>query len=108
VQLSDLSLKTDENASNWLSLRFNRTGNMSVYGDLEVHHVSPKGKTTQVANVKGIAVYTPNTTRTFLMALAKDAASNYQEGKLLVTYKTQNGNKAITLAESVLRLGSHN
>ena len=31
----------------------NRSGNMSVYGNIKVDHISPEGVTTEVGMVKG-------------------------------------------------------
>ncbi|NQU85834.1 MAG: molecular chaperone, partial [Mariniphaga sp.] len=65
VNLSDLKLEIDDNAIPTFSLRFNRTGNFSVYGDLAVDYVSPQGKTIRVGEANGIAIYTPNLVRNF-------------------------------------------
>jgi len=107
VKLTDLSLRQTNTAKEayTLHLHFNRSGNRSVYGDLDVFYVSPKGKTTQVGVVKGIAVYTPNATRAFELPLANKSGVDYRAGKLLVTYKAEEKNKTVKLAEAQLLLG---
>ena len=104
VQLSDLKLETENDTINRLGLTFNRTGNMSVYGDLKVVHVSPEGTKTQVGTVNGIAVYTPNEIRRFRMDLDKNAVVDYHSGSLVVTYSAQSDVKPERYAESELKL----
>jgi len=48
ASISDLSLEYVTDTIPRLNMKFNRTGNMSVYGDLVVNHVSPQGKVTRV------------------------------------------------------------
>ena len=85
VSLSDVELNFEEENPR-LSLVINRTGNMSVYGNLKVEHISSTGKTTVVGLVKGISVYTPNPSRQFNMVLNQLNGLNFKSGKLKVTY----------------------
>jgi len=104
VSLSDLKLELVNDTTNRLDVTFNRTGNMSVYGDLKVVHVSPTGKETQVGTVNGIAVYTPNAIRRFRMDLDKKAVVDYHSGSLVVTYSAQSDIKPEKFAEAELKL----
>ena len=104
VTISDLALVKQDNVSYQLNLKFNRTGNMSVYGDIDVQHISPKGEKTEVGIVKGFSVYSPNTARTFQMQLIKPANIDFKSGKLLVTYKPQGSEKLVKLADAELVL----
>lgn len=72
-----------------LSLAINRTGNMSVYGDLKVEHISPEGKTTAIGLVRGVSVYTPNSKRNLSFELRKASDVDLNRGKLRITYKTE-------------------
>ena len=85
-------------------MRFTRTGNSSVYGDIFVEHISPQGKITKVADVKGVAVYTPNTLREFNCNLEKAAGVDYHKGKLHMVYTSQMDVKPVKLAEADLIL----
>lgn len=87
VHLSDLTLEPGDAPR--LRLAFHRSGAASVYGDLKVEHVSLQGKVTQVAAIKGIAVYTPNTLRWFRADLDSTKDIDYRSGKLRVTYEAQ-------------------
>jgi len=71
-----------------LDMTFNRTGNISVYGDVKVEYISEKGKAIQVGIAKGLAVYTPNNNRKLLLTLDKNPSVDYHKGKLKITYLT--------------------
>lgn len=83
-----------------LKLTFNRTGSMSVYGDITVDHISPRGKITRVVHARGLAIYTPNSTRRFVLFPDKSLGVDYLEGSLHVAYKTQPDARSLLLAES--------
>jgi hypothetical protein len=87
-----------------LSMTFKRTGNISVYGDLTVQHVSPTGKTTQVAIAKGMAIYTPNSTRKILLNLDNTQGIDYHKGKLTITYSTSGESKAAVITSTEIDL----
>jgi hypothetical protein len=90
IELSVLELDRDpENPL--LSLVINRSGNMSVYGELSVEHISPDGLKTEIGKVRGLAVYTPNTKRDFAFRLQNTEMVDLNKGKLRITYKTEEG-----------------
>ena len=82
----------------------NRTGNMSVYGDLTVDHISPQGKITRVGVANGVAVYTPNTRRKIILNLMNAPGVEFNTGKLKVTYSASSDVKPARLAEAELLL----
>ena len=104
VSLSDLKLDVVNDTITRLKLAFNRTGNMSVYGDLLVEHTSPTGDLTKVGIVRGIAVYTPNPVRRFQLDLDSKAKVNYHTGTLKVTYSSQSDTKPEKYTEAELKL----
>lgn len=104
VSLSDLALQFAEDGAPLFSLRFNRTGNFSVFGDLAVDHVSPQGTVTSVGIANGIAVYTPNTTRKFQFRLNKVPGIDFNSGKLIIRYSAPSDVKPLTYAEAELPL----
>lgn len=104
VTLSDLKLEVVQDTINRLYLTFNRSGNMSVYGDIRVNHIAPTGRITEVGIVKGIAVYTPNQIRKFQLDLKNTDGVNYHQGKLEIIYSTQSDLKPEKLAEGMLPL----
>ena len=104
VSLADMQLEMINDTTNRLSMVFNRTGNMSVYGDLRVIHISPSGKETTVGIVNGIAVYTPNTIRKFKLDLDNSTKADFKTGKIRVTYSSQSDTRPEKFAEAELTL----
>jgi hypothetical protein len=104
VNLSDVSLSMMNDTLPTLKLKFNRTGNMSVFGDLTVEYISPQGKKTQVGKVSGIAVYTPNLTRRFEFPLEKIKGVDYHSGSLHLVYSSQSDAKPELLSETDIHL----
>lgn len=101
VTLSNLAVQQSEEGTT-LSLDFNRSGNMSCYGDIQVNHISPTGITTSAATVKGFAVYTPENLRRTKIKLSTDQKTDYTKGQLQVIYSPQD--KGTKYAEAALRL----
>ena len=104
VTLSDLTLSQVNDTTKVLSITFNRTGNMSAYGDIRVTHIAPDGKETLIGAVNGIAVYTPNATRKFNYLLDKNLTVNLSGGSIKVEYFSQSDRNPAKLAESLLNL----
>ena len=104
VRLSDASFNLKNDSIPTLKVTFNRTGNMSVYGDISVEHISLQGKVTAIGIAKGMALYTPNPVRNFTLLLDKNAGVDYHTGRLHIIYTTQPDAKAIKIAETELRL----
>jgi len=90
IELSGLDLNRDPD-NPLLSLVINRSGNMSVYGELSVEHISTEGLKTEIGKVRGLAVYTPNTKRDFSLKLQNPEMLDLNKGKLNITYKTEEG-----------------
>lgn len=104
VSLSDLDFSFRNDTLPVISLKFNRTGNMSVYGDLTILHISSTGKKTEVGRANGIAVYTPNAARRFQVALTKTGGIDFRTGTLHVEYLTPNDARRTKYAEADLLL----
>lgn len=104
VTLSDLSVNTLNDSIAVLGLTFNRTGNMSVYGDITVDYISTQGKIIRVGIANGVAVYTPNPTRKLKLSLKKVPDFNFNSGKIKVTYSSSSDVKPEKLAEAEILL----
>jgi len=104
VSLSDLSYKNMNDTVPMINLSFNRTGNMSVFGDITVDHISQQGKITRVGAANGVAVYTPNTLRRFQLNLNKEPGVDYSTGTLRVIYSAPSDVKPQRFAEAELSL----
>ena len=90
LDLTNIQLQKDEDLPK-LSLVLNRSGNMSVYGNIKVDHISPKGIETEVGIVKGVSVYTPNSKRNFSFELRNAEEVDLNTGILEVTYFEEQG-----------------
>jgi hypothetical protein len=104
VTLSDLSFHTVNDTIPGVSMTFNRTGNMSVYGDISVDYVSTSGKITRVGIANGIAVYTPNSIRRFQFNLNKVPGIDFKSGTLRIIYSAPSDVKPARYAEAELLL----
>ncbi len=104
VTLSELSFHTVNDTIPSLSLTLNRTGTMSVYGDLTADHVSSQGKITRVGAANGVAVYTPNSIRRFQFNLNKVPGIDYSSGILRIIYSAPSDVKPVRYAEAELNL----
>ncbi len=81
VTLSDLGIRFENDTIPKLKFTFNRSGNYSVYGDITVDYISPQGIVTRVGIANGVAVYTPNTKRSFEFSLFSDKGVDFGSGK---------------------------
>jgi hypothetical protein len=102
VLLSNLLFSKSQDGISTLSLDFNRSGNRSCYGDIQVNHISPEGITTSAATIKGFAVYTPGNLRRTTIKLSTTTKTDYTKGQLQVIYSAQE--PSIKYAEATLRL----
>ncbi|HQG78208.1 MAG TPA: hypothetical protein PLS58_11995 [Bacteroidales bacterium] len=100
VTLTGLSLGAGGDGKPMLEMVINRTGNMSVYGDITIDHISADGKTVRVGMANGVAVYTPNATRRFGISLMDVPGVDYGAGKLRVTYSASSDVKPAKFAEA--------
>ena len=104
TSITGLSLKTSSTDLSNLSLTLNRSGNMSVYGDISVKHIASNGKSTLVSIVKGLAVYTPNLLRYIQLPLDNLVGVNYHSGKLVAQFNSNADGKDKKTVEAELAL----
>ena len=104
VTLSDLSLELVNDTIPRVSMVFNRTGNISVYGDIAVDYISTQGKIIRVGIANGVAVYTPNIKRRFLFNLNKVPGVDFRTGTLRIIYSAPSDVKPVRYAEAELAL----
>jgi hypothetical protein len=87
------------------SLRFHleRSGNQSVYGDLKATLIPTSGSPEVLAEATGLAVYTPNASRTVTMALPADRPLPVGS-QIRITYALPSQEGGTLLAEAFLPL----
>lgn len=99
--LSNLKIENKEGST--LTFILNRTGNISVYGDLKVEFFPAKGKSYQIGSVKGVAVYTTINKR--YMSIKLDPAMDLKNGKLVLRYTSrEDAKKQEVFAEAEMEL----
>jgi hypothetical protein len=103
INISGVHFRYEKDNLPVLEMILNRSGNMSVYGDISVEYLSPEGKETRVAFIKGIAVYTPSPSRKIRLALEQNRAIDYHKGSLHVVF-TENSWKVQKVAQQQLFL----
>ena len=105
VSLDDFEIKQSNTvkAQPVLSLKINRHGNMSTYGDFRVYFTPKGGKPVVVGQVNGVAVYTSTESRILDIKLQTPGEFGLSNGELHITY-LEPGKDEITglIAESRL------
>jgi P pilus assembly chaperone PapD len=93
---------SSEDKKQHVKVTMERIGNQSLYGDLRITHVSPSGEKTVLRNMAGVAVYTPNTTRVFDVAMENGV--HLDSGMLEVEYLAKEDDGGGVLASGQLKL----
>jgi hypothetical protein len=91
ISVSQVRFTWEKDTVPVLNFNLNRSGNMSVYGDISVDYFSPEAKEIRICSVKGMSVYTPNTIRHFRLPLQKNPAVNFHKGSLHIVYTDLSG-----------------
>jgi hypothetical protein len=102
ASLTDLQLESKDQTKQDLSFTINRTGNISLYGDIRVQFIPEKGKPFDVAAVNGVGVYTNINSRKMTMSLDSNKGKLLKKGKLQVTYRSHGEAKAVVYAATDL------
>jgi P pilus assembly chaperone PapD len=107
VRLSRVALQKDAAQHPLLTMQFEREGNSSVYGDLSVTFTpaaTSSGKPQTLAQVGGIAVYTPNRLRQAALPLEVPAGVALAHGTIEVSYRERPEAGGKPLARATLDL----
>jgi hypothetical protein len=104
VKLAGLALGRDEAKRAQLALQFEREGSNSVYGDVSVTFTPKNGKPQSLAQVNGIAVYTPNRIRKTTLPLQVPDGLALAGGTLDVSYRDRPEAGGKLLAQASLTL----
>lgn len=104
VNLAGLVLQKDAARAPQLAMRFERDGASSVYGDVRVTFTPRNGKPHTLAQVGGIAVYTPNRVRQAVLPLQVPAGVALSGGMLEVAFRDRPEAGGKLLAQASLAL----
>jgi hypothetical protein len=102
ASLTDLQLESKDQTKQNLSFNINRTGNISLFGDIRVQFIPEKGKPVEVAAVNGVGVYTNINSRKMTVRLDSNTGELLKKGKLQVTYRSNGEAKAVVYATTDL------
>lgn len=104
VNLAGLAIQKDAARRPLLAVRFEREGDSSVYGDVSVTFTPRGGKALTLAQVGGIAVYTPNRVRQAALPLQLPSGVVLSGGTLEVAYRDRPEAGGKLLAQASLSL----
>jgi hypothetical protein len=104
ASLSNLSIGTQPNMDQYLKLTINRTGNISIYGDIIIEFIPNQGKSIVVGGVNGVGVYTNIDKRNIVVKLNNTIGKPLANGKLKVQFISKGEAKRIVYAEAELIL----
>jgi len=104
VSLGGLALQKNAAKQPVLSMRFERAGTSSVYGDVSVTYTPRGGKPLDLAQVGGIAVYTPNRVREAVLPLQLPKGVQLSGGTLEVAFRDRPEAGGKLLAQASLNL----
>ncbi len=102
--LSNMKIEMQQDTIANLMLTINRTGNISVYGDIVAEYVPAKGKTLEIGLVRGVAVYANTNKRNISVRLGNIKGVNLHTGKIRVRYMGPKDIPYILYAEKELVL----
>ena len=104
ASLSDFKIDIRQDTIYFLKLTINRTGNISVYGNIIIEYVPVKGKPYEVAVVNGVGVYTNINKRNISVKLNKTPGISFTNGKLKIQYISTENKKYAVYAQGELEL----
>ena len=85
-------------------LEFERSGNRSVYGDLLAEFIAKDGERKIVAQVGGIAVYTPGTNRRFRLPIIVPPDVELRDGNIQVFYRSPMEQGGKVMAQTQIKI----
>jgi hypothetical protein len=103
LTITNISKGAETDSSIVLNMDLNRSGNMSVYGNLTIDYITPKGISKRVGFIQGLAVYTPNLLRHVGIAINKKGV-DFQTGKLHFEFSEVVNLKPVKRAELEIQL----
>jgi hypothetical protein len=102
--LSNLKLDIQQGTLQNLTLTINRTGNISIYGDIIIKYTPVQGKPYEIGTVKGVGVYTDINKRNINVKLNIASGMPLKNGKLKVQYVSQGEKKSVIYAEAEIEI----
>jgi hypothetical protein len=102
--LSDLRIEMQQDTITNLKFEINRTGNISVYGDIVAEYLPLKGKPVELGLARGVAVYTGINKRSFSVRLNAPKGVNLESGRIRLRFTSPKDSPYVLYAEKELVL----
>jgi hypothetical protein len=102
--LSNLKLDIQQDNIQNLTLTINRTGNISIYGDIIIEYTPVRGKSYEIGKVKGVGVYTNIIKRNITVKLDNTSGEPLTNGELKVRYVSNGETKQVVYAEAKMEV----
>ncbi len=87
VGMKDLQLSTTADGIQVLTGHLTRLGNQSSYGDVQLMYSPKTGAPRQIGSLSGVAIYSPNSDRNFVIRLAMPVGTKLDGGAIKVQYR---------------------
>jgi len=87
-----------------LLIEFKRTGNRSVYGDILAEFITKEGDRKVVAQVGGVAVYTPGTNRRLKLPIVSSPGLEIRNGSIQVFYRSPANQGGKVMAQTQIKI----
>ena len=100
ASIADARIAAIEGGERAMALTLNRSGNASVYGDVEILWRQPNGKEKRIGLSRGVAVYPEVASRPARVLLDPEAIKGLSGGSTIIRYSTDAENKGVVLAEA--------
>lgn len=95
---------TEKNEPPKVTFAITREGNKSLYGDIKVIYIDSKGSESVLKFMGGLAIYTPNPSRNFEVALDIPDNVKIGSGTIKVTYQEKEKAGGKIIAQNELKL----
>lgn len=102
--LSDLKIENQQDSISNLKFTINRTGNISIYGDIIAEYIPLSGKPVEIGLARGVAVYTSVSKRNFSIRIQKLKGVNLNSGIIKVKFTSPKDSPSELFAEKELVL----
>ncbi len=105
VTLSDLKMGLQPDGAQNVHLTLNRTGNISVYGDIIMQFIPVNGNPYEIDGKKGVGIYTNINKRNVVIKVNDAQKEKLKNGKLKVQYiSNDEDKKPVVYAEGELEI----